>query len=250
MFTRYNGPHLPLLTRLARKASGAIDDRVARLAVGRYLRAAGVPDAPRIHSFTTREELTALMYLAMQCPPGANVLEIGSYVGASTCYLAAGLLPKGGKIFCVDTWQNETMPEGTRDTMRQFQENTRGVAGMLCPVRKRSDELRAGDVGTPVALAFIDGDHSYEAAAKDFATISPWMSDKGICAFHDSRCYEGVSRLVGEVLATGEWQIAGNVDNLVWLRRAVWEHRCAAPPSRPERMVANGALASRGPAEA
>ena len=45
------------------------------------------------------------------------------------------------------------------------------------------------------------------------------MKDGGYLAFHDCTYFESVSRVLGEVLASGMWQLAGNVDSLVWLRR-------------------------------
>jgi predicted O-methyltransferase YrrM len=188
--------------------------------VQRNLRRVGADGASRIPTFTSRGELRALYYLARNCPPGSNALEIGSYLGASTCYLAAGIAKINGKLFCVDTWQNETMPDGVRDTFAEFMENTKGVRPWLRIVRMRSDQLGQTDVATPLDLVFIDGDHSYQAVRTDFQRISPWLSSGGTIVFHDSLSYEGVGRTIGEALATGEWVVTGCIENLCWIRRA------------------------------
>jgi len=194
--------------------------RLETYVVQRNLRKIGVAGAPHIPTFTSQAELHALYYLARNCHPASSALEIGSYLGASTCYLAAGMAKINGKLFCVDTWQNETMPDGVRDTFAEFMENTKGARPWLGIVRKRSDQLVQTDVATPLDLVFIDGDHRYQAVRADFQRICPWLSPEATVAFHDSLSYEGVSRTIGEALASGEWVVIGCVENLCWIRRA------------------------------
>lgn len=209
---------LDALQTLVRRGSS----RVSKLIMYARLKKAQVPQAKTIPTYTTPEELRALYALAASCPPNAVALEIGSYLGASTCYLAIGLAKNSGSLLCVDTWQNETMPEGERDTWAEFERNTKGVANTLKVIRKNSDDLMGTDITSPLHLVFIDGDHSYEAARGDFERIVPWLDDKGIIAFHDCVAFEGVSRVIGEALATGNWQIAGYVGNLLWIKRPQW----------------------------
>jgi predicted O-methyltransferase YrrM len=175
-----------------------------------------------VPTFTTRAELEALFDLATACPPGAQALEVGSYLGASTCYIAAGLKEKGGRLWCIDTWQNETMPGGIRDTYEEFQRNTRGMRDMITTVRKRSDAILPHEVPARLDLVFLDGDHSYEATKADFQMVEPLIAPQGTVAFHDSRWFEGVSRTIGDALAGGRWVIAGQTGNLLWLQRPNW----------------------------
>jgi predicted O-methyltransferase YrrM len=155
------------------------------------------------------------------------VLEIGSHLGASTCYLGAPLVRErgsAGRLYCVDTWHNETMPDGERDTYDEFVRNTHPLAAHLTAVRKRSGELRPADVRLPVHLAFIDGDHSYEAVRRDFDTVAQWLAPDGVIAFHDfaNDDHEGVTRDVGEALASGQGVQRGLVETLVWISPARW----------------------------
>jgi predicted O-methyltransferase YrrM len=206
-----------LLWRLSR--AGLCLHRATR---ERYLAWSGAVPARPIPTYTTRQELDALYRLAHGLPAGARVLEIGSYLGASTYALAAGLAARGGTIWCVDTWENQTMPEGPRDTLPGFLENTARFRAMIRPVRKRSDELQAEDAQTPLDLIFIDGDHSYEAVRRDIERVQAWVAPEGVIAFHDATSFPGVGRAVGELLATTEWAIAGQVESLVWICRAAW----------------------------
>ena len=212
-----------LLLRYFRGRAAFLEAR----AFGRLMDAQGLGHAGRIPSWTAPAELRALYDLAAAAPPNAVVLEIGSHLGASTCYLGAGLATRGsGRLWCVDTWHNETMPDGIRDTYAEFSANTRALGERLTPLRQRSDTLQDGDVPVPVHLAFIDGDHRYEAVRADFGKVARWLAPDGIIAFHDfgNDDHEGVTRVVGEALASGRWVQRGLVETLVWIARARWAH--------------------------
>jgi predicted O-methyltransferase YrrM len=191
----------------------------------RYLKEAGIANADAISTFTNKRELGALYNLAAACPQGALALEIGSYLGASSCYLAAGLARVNGSLICVDTWQNETMPDGERDTFAEFQKNTNGAKDRIATLRKRSEEISDDEIRSPLNLVFIDGDHSYAGVKNDFECVQKWLAEDGIIAFHDFSHpnFEGVSRVIGEALASGKWMITGQVDTLVWIKRAKWD---------------------------
>lgn len=211
-----------LLGRILRSLSFRLDAASRRLdfrLLDQCLKAAGVLNADMIPTYTTKRELHTLYLLATACPAGAVALEIGSYLGISCCYLAVGLMRVEGHLICVDTWQNETMPEGIRDTFTTFKHNIAAVEHLVTPIQKRSDELTDADIFDPLHLVFLDGDHSYEAVNKDFHKIAPYIVENGVLAFHDSISFSGVSRTIGEALESGEWQMAGLVDNLVWLTK-------------------------------
>ncbi|MEM7555301.1 MAG: class I SAM-dependent methyltransferase [Cyanobacteria bacterium P01_A01_bin.84] len=173
----------------------------------------------KIKTHMTTQELDTLYKLARECGENANILEIGSYVGASSCYIAAGLIEKGGSLFCVDTWENQTMLEGEYDTMKEFLENTRILSQYIIPIRKNSQNLAVSDINNPLNFAFIDGNHSYAGVNHDYCMVAPWIIEGGILAFHDCIHFEGVSRTIGEALASGKWQFSGHVDNLMWFRK-------------------------------
>jgi len=173
-----------------------------------------------IHTYTTEDELDVLLKLASEAPAGSDVIEVGSYLGASTCYLAAGLAGRGCHLTCIDTWQNEGMPDGARDTLAQFEENLRPVSGMLRILRSRTDQLRPEQLPASASLIFLDAFHSYTATKFDFDFLSPLIIPNGVVAFHDTLFFRGVSRVLGDALASGEWRLEGCLNNLSWVRRA------------------------------
>jgi len=195
-----------------------------RVISGRVSRAIGC-DVSNISSNTLPGELVALFKLADGLADEAAVLEIGSHLGKSACFLGAALQPKRGRLYCVDTWQNETMAEGSRDTFEEFRRNTAGLAALIVPIRKRSDQLAPGDIPAPVHLAFIDGDHSFEVVRNDFQRVASLVPPGGLVVFHDavSPYFPGVGRVIGEALASGQWEIGGHVHTLLWIRRLTSE---------------------------
>jgi predicted O-methyltransferase YrrM len=194
------------------------------------MREPGVADANHIPTFTTDRELRMLYRLAAACPAEAVALEIGSHLGASACYLATGLSGVDGKLYCVDTWQNETMPDGPRDTYADFLRNVHGLEHMVISVRKPSVQLTQQDIETPLEMVFIDGDHSYPAVKHDFTLVKEWLAPRGLIVFHDfaHEDFEGVTKVVGEALASGDWLLVGYIETLVWIRRAHFHSNPAA----------------------
>jgi predicted O-methyltransferase YrrM len=181
---------------------------------------AGVAYASKIPTHVSRIELHTLLALSSRVPDQGRALEIGSYLGASTCYLAAGLAGRGATLTCVDTWQNETMPEGPRDTYDQFKRNVAPLGKMIHILRSRSNQLTPADLPQDLELVFLDADHQYASVRSDFALVAPNVAPSGVIAFHDSLYFEGVSRVIGEALANGDWRLAGCTGNLSWICRA------------------------------
>jgi hypothetical protein len=110
------------------------------------------------------------------------------------------------------------MPDGIKDTFAEFAANTSGLGKLIVPLRKRSTKLVREDIQLPLDLVFIDGDHSYESVKSDFEIVRPWLSPNAVLAFHDTVAYPGVSRLLGEILASGTARLGGHVMNLSWVK--------------------------------
>ena len=216
---------LNVLLEFTKRAARAVHRRVQILSIKLSLRQRGLTGAYKIPSYTTPEELEALFELARECRPDARVLEIGSYLDASTCFLAAGLRGARASIVCVDTWLNQTMPDGIRDTLAEFEKNLQSVRKQLTLIRKASSNVTPGDLGGPFDLVFLDGDHSYGQTRADFELVSNLVAANGVLVFHDSLFFEGVSRVIGEALASAGWQIGSSARNLFWIRRSQFAHK-------------------------
>lgn len=127
------------------------------------------------------------------------IVEIGSYLGASANFLAAGVKAKEGKVFAVDTWENQGMTEGPRDTYTEFLQNTSTLKDWIVPMRGQSSDM-AKSFDDKIDLLFIDGDHSYDGVVSDIKAWLPKLRDNGMVIFHDWEWAEGVRRAIEEIV--------------------------------------------------
>lgn len=146
---------------------------------------------------TTRERVT----LSRLAEGRATICEIGSYIGASASCFGETLRRSGsGRIFCIDTWNNEGMAEGIRDTFAEFQRNTAPYARFIVPVRGFSTDV-VGEIAKDsrrIDLLFIDGDHSYEGVKADWESYKSFLVPGSVVVFHDCGWADGVMRVIEE----------------------------------------------------
>ena len=133
-----------------------------------------------------------------RCGP---VLEIGSYCGKSTIYLAAAASDAGQLVVTVDHHRGseEHQPgweyhdprlvdpaAGRIDTLPSLRA-TLTAAGLedhvVVVVGRSADVARLW--GTPLGLVFIDGGHTDVAAITDYEGWAPWVARGGALAIHD-----------------------------------------------------------------
>lgn len=110
----------------------------------------------------------------LSCTQG-DILEIG--VGESSIYLSALARKYNRKIYNCDVSASKI-------------DNPLTIEGYLAPERAvlfrgPSDDLFKV-VESKIALAFIDGDHNYAQARKDFDNLVPFMVDNGYILLHDT----------------------------------------------------------------
>jgi len=133
-------------------------------------------------------------------------VEIGSYLGASSCYISAAL-NKNAKLYCIDTWGNHAMhydekdtDSKERDSFDEFKSNTVCFFNKIIMLRGWSSEMiySLKTKETKIDFLFIDGDHHYESVKKDWDLYSPLLGNGSIVAFHDTGWAEGVNRVISE----------------------------------------------------
>jgi len=84
-------------------------------------------------------------------------------------------------------------------------------------VEKKSQNVEEKDIGTPIDLLFIDGDHRYEGAKADWERFSRWMRPGGLVVMHDI-----VSRKVKKGSECGVWRVWNEI---TWPKFALEEGR-------------------------
>jgi len=152
----------------------------------------------KIQSHLTIAERVRLYKLA---DPSEKIAEIGSYIGASACcFGAAASADKNTQIICIDTWNNDAMSEGNRDTWAESKKNTASFSDFVVPVRGFSTDVveQVRKIAPSLDLLFIDGDHSYEGVKADWEAYKDFLNPGAIVVFHDYGWADGVKRVVRE----------------------------------------------------
>ena len=170
-----------------------------------------------IPTHMTVKERRVLFDCARTLPPGSCVVEIGSYLGASTACLAAGVAGNGGHVFAIDPWNNHGMSEGPRDTFAEFRQNIARFDKTVTPLRGWSADV-AQTFDTPIDLLFIDGDHSYEGIVADFRAWLEKLKPGAIVALHDHRWCKEIQRAAREFIVPLQTEGGRRADTLYWTR--------------------------------
>jgi predicted O-methyltransferase YrrM len=129
------------------------------------------------------------------------IMEIGSYCGKSTIYLAAAARQARQLVVTVDHHHGseENQPgweyhdpslvdrrTGRLDTLPHFRATLAetGLDGQVIAVVATSSDV-ARLWGTPLGMVFIDGGHTDAAAQADYQGWAPWVARGGALAIHD-----------------------------------------------------------------
>lgn len=165
----------------------------------------------KIPGFLFNIEGYLLLLLARHGPQEGEVVEIGSFMGRSTCWLATGLALAGrGKVTAIDTFQGSPEHQADPHLKKVLEEGKlfdgftavieqHGLAGQVRPLVGDSHQV-AQTWDKPVRLLFIDGDHSYEGVSRDFADWEKHVIPGGVVCFHDVGVWDGVTAFYKENL--------------------------------------------------
>jgi predicted O-methyltransferase YrrM len=154
-----------------------------------------------LKGFLQPEEGAALYDAVMQCQGLGPVLEIGSYCGKSTVYIGAACRETNTTVFALDhhrgseehqvgeMFHDEELFDGSTgyfDTFKEFRKNIQdaGLNEVVVPLVSTS-EVAAKNWHTPLAMVFIDGGHSLDAALTDYRCWASHIPAGGILAIHD-----------------------------------------------------------------
>ena len=139
----------------------------------------------------------ALFDAAASCSGRGAIVEIGSWKGRSTIWLAHGARVAGQRVFAVDPHANSHEDRSAR-TLDEFRANLRraGVDDVVTALVMTSHEA-AVQVNGGVEVLFLDGDHTDAGAAKDAETWLPRLVDGAVVLMHDvaTASYTGPRRV-------------------------------------------------------
>ncbi|MHB2022664.1 MAG: class I SAM-dependent methyltransferase [Mycobacteriales bacterium] len=156
--------------------------------------------AEEVRGFMPVEEGLALHQAAHDAPAG-TLLEVGSYCGKSSIYLGSAARERGSVLISVDHHRGseENQPgwayhdqslvdqvSGRIDTLPHLRATLAraGLEEHVIAVVARSSAL-AQLWERPLALVFIDGGHTEEAASADYDGWAGRVMPGGLLAIHD-----------------------------------------------------------------
>lgn len=146
----------------------------------------------------------------VEAEDGAQFLEIGCWLGRSTCYLGQRILESGKAItvHVIDTFEgvpNDPVQAAFTNqgvsVIEVFRSNliNAGIDHLVRVYPESSASALRWIPDRSIEMAFIDGDHSYEAVARDIKNCLPKIKAGGVLAGHDFFA-DGVQKAVNELL--------------------------------------------------
>ncbi len=179
----------------------------------------------RIDGWLTDNEGELLYNLAKSCKGDGVIVEIGSWKGKSTIWLAKG--SKAGnklKVYAVDPHTGSSEHRemyGKVWTFEEFRRNIKDarVDDIVIPVLKTSEQATKF-FDEPVEFIFIDGAHEYQLVKLDFELWFPRLIDGGIIAFHDTTWSAGPKEVAKEYVYKSEhFRNAGLVGSITFAEK-------------------------------
>jgi len=141
---------------------------------------------------------------------GDTIVEIGSYKGQSTVFLAVEIANSNKHInfYAIDTWagSNENLDNNSPYYMPNIHElytiyenNISSVKNYINSIKSNSIEASTLFADQSIDIVFIDACHEYECIKADIAAWLPKVKHGGILAGHDyNHGWPGVNRAVNE----------------------------------------------------
>jgi predicted O-methyltransferase YrrM len=157
--------------------------------------------AQNVEGFLTLREGRMLYKLASLCAKEGAIVEIGSYKGKSTIWIAEGT-KKANRchIFAIDPHDKCIVDPG-KNSLEEFMHNIKEarVDNLITPIVKTSKEARQQFKNSPISFLFIDGSHEYSEVRLDYELWSPLVVEEGYIAFHDSQ-WPGVKEALKAII--------------------------------------------------
>jgi hypothetical protein len=137
-----------------------------------------------------------LRALIMNIAP-VNVMEIGSYIGVSSIWIASAMAEyeRRNKLHCIDLFpphaNNPWCPGIVLNDPLNFMLDSIKKCGFdtFIDVHKGDSKKLipeiAEKIGVPIDFAVIDGDHSISGCLEDFILVEPFVSTGGYILLHD-----------------------------------------------------------------
>ena len=159
----------------------------------------------------------------------SNIVEIGSWKGRSTIWLAKGYEEgySKGHVYAVDPHQSTDThsKEKESNTFKDFSRNiiSARVENIVAPLVMTSVEAarKLGKERVEIGLVFIDGSHELEEVYKDFNSWSSLLVIGGTLVLHDTIGYKGPKEVAKSLLKDPYFNYLGFTGQLVYAKKVL-----------------------------
>ncbi len=185
----------------------------------------------KVEGWLFEDEGRALYRLARNCTGAGLIVEVGSWKGKSTVYLAGGSKHgRGGLVYAVDhhigseEHQEMAAVKMKLGTYPVFHRNIflAGLESYVVPIVFKSTDAAALFSYRPIEVLFLDAAHDYQNTADDLAAWVPKVMPGGWVAVHDygNVHYGGVKQAVDAVMpALGQFRKLPDIRTLAVFQR-------------------------------
>lgn len=123
-------------------------------------------------------------------PSGSTFVEIGSWKGKSSAFMAVEIANSGKQIdfYCIDTFEGSVEHQNNPELPHLyniFKDNMKPVEGYYKDMKMTSMEAVQKFENESLDFVFIDGSHEYEDIKDDIIHWLPKVKPGGILAGHD-----------------------------------------------------------------
>ena len=112
---------------------------------------------------------------------GDTIIEIGAYNGITSGLLGLFCKQKGGRVYCIDPWDNSQDNSG-EEQYENFIINTANLP--ITPIRTYSNNVNF-NMFENVSFIFIDGNHTETCCNDDMKHYYPLLKKGGVMLVHD-----------------------------------------------------------------
>jgi Methyltransferase domain len=181
-----------------------------------------------IRGFLLEADKQVLSRYTRSLPTGATIVEIGSFLGLSAAIMSAAR--RDCKLVCIDPCDLSGDEESLAsyraqgfNGARQYKRLRLNLAlyGANARVIRATSQEALKRFSTKCHLLFVDGDHSYEACARDINSYAPYLHEFGTLILHDATeiGWPGPIKVARELRECDDWELLEEDGNCVVFRK-------------------------------
>jgi predicted O-methyltransferase YrrM len=147
-------------------------------------------------AWNAEPEVAEFMATVVFASRARHVIELGCFIGFSSCHIASALQQLGGErlLYCVDT--NERHLDALKANV-----DAMGLSSHVRSVHGASLEPSVVEQLPQAEVIFIDSAHDYETTAQEIDVYQRKIVRPGCLVLHDAIMWPGVRRAVRELAA-------------------------------------------------